>query len=233
MNRKQWQARAGHPPADLLLLHLEDDLGGNTADAVREHLGECATCRLTCEQLKLGLARFTSFRDEASIAVPAPRPEVLRARLTEALQPPQSFAERLRALVRINTPRRLGFALGGLSLGLVVWISMFLASPRQSVYASQLLTEARDASDSLIAHSKVLNQKVRLRRGALVIERDVHRGRPTPLQANEPKIDGNLQQDLTLAHVDLDDPLNAQDFALWRAAQNNPRDSVKETQAKA
>jgi len=230
MNRKEWEPREGHPAADLLLLHLEEELTGSTAEAVTEHLNGCAPCRLACRQLELGFSRFSTFHRDASVPVLAPRANEFRARLLKSAPPSPSLIERLRELVRISTPRRLGIAMGGLTLGLVLWASIFLTAPRQSVYASQLLDDARGASQSLFAHSKVLNQKIRLRRGALIIERAIHRGRPAPLDADAPKIDSNLQQELDLARVNLDDPLNAEDFALWRAAQKDPRDSVRETQ---
>jgi hypothetical protein len=118
--------------------------------------------------------------------------------------------------------------LGGVSICLIVWSFAFLGSPRQSVYASQILDDARKASDSFIGHSKTLNQKILLRRGNLVIERSVHHGRQPHVQARESTIDAQLQKELYLAHINLNDPLNANDFADWRAAQQEYTDSVKE-----
>jgi len=230
MNRKQWQDRDGHPPADLLLLHLEDELEGRDANAVRVHVNQCAACRKACEELELGRSRFTAFHDSVVAPAPAPRTNAFHERLlAEGEGSSVGFIDRIRGLFRINTPRRLAVAFGGVSVCLIVWISFFLSSPRQSVYASQLLDDARIASDSLIAQSKVLNQKIRLRRGSLVIERSVHHGRPAPIAARESSIDPNLQQELDLAHVNLNDPLSASDFAAWRAALSGHTDTVKET----
>jgi hypothetical protein len=231
MNRKEWQDRDGHPPADILLLHLEDELEGRGAETVRAHIEQCAACRQESQQLHLGLARFTAFRDSAVVATLAPRTDAFRERLlhTEAEGSSARFIDRIRASFHINSSRGLAVAFGGVSVCLIVWISFFLTSPRQSVYASQLLNDARSASDALIAQSKVLNQKIRLRRGSLVIERSVHHGRPVPVAAREASIDPQLQQELDLAHINLNDPLNADDFAAWRAALNGPTDTVKET----
>ncbi len=231
MNRKEWQDREGHPPADLLLLHLEDELEGRAALDVRAHIDRCGTCRLACEELELGMSRFVAFRDTAVLPVPAPRPKALHARLirTEAEGSPVPLIERLRGMLLINTPRRIAFACSAATLCLVIWITVFLGTPRQSVYASQLLDDARGASDSLMARSKVLNQKIRLRRGNLVIERNVHHGRQIPVQAGDSRIDSQLQQELDFAHVNLNDPLNANDFAEWRSSQQKHSDSVKET----
>jgi hypothetical protein len=231
MNRKEWQDRKGHPPADLLLLHLEDELDGPAARDVRAHIDQCGTCRLTCEELELGMSRFVAFRDTAVLPVPAPRPSALHARLirAETEGAPVPLLERLRGMLSINTPGRIAFACSAATLCLVIWITVFLGAPRQSVYASQLLDDARIASDSLMAHSKVLNQKIRLRRGNLVIERNVHHGRLTPMQAQDSRIDSQLQQELDLAHVNLNDPLNAGDFAEWRSSLPEHADSVKET----
>lgn len=230
MNRKEWQAREGHPPADLLLLYADEELPDTSARAVREHLEGCGPCRDACRQLEAGMARFLDFRDHARIPARAPRVEALRARLEEVEQPQKrSWLERLRAMLHIQTPRQLGFAMGGVSLALTIWVVLFLTSPKQSVYASQLLSDARSASDKLVAQSKVLNQRIRLRQGSLVIERSVHHGRAATLDTAKPKIDAGLQQELSLAQINLDDPLNAGDFAAWRASQRDITDTVRET----
>ncbi len=231
MNREDWQVREGHPPAGVLLLHAEDELDGAAAESVRAHLQQCAACRRSLEQLARGESRFISFRDSVVLPAPNPRVNAFRKRLAqmETKAHSASAIERLRGLIRTNTPGRLAFAFGSLSVCLIILVSYYLSAPRQSVYASQLLEDARSASDSLIAHSKVLNQKIELRRGNLVIRRTVHHGRQVPLQANDASIDPQLQQELNLAHVNLNDPLNANDFASWRAAQQGDTDSVKET----
>ena len=231
MKRKPWQDRDGHPPADLLLLHLEDELDGRAADAVRLHLNQCPICRQDCDQLERGMSSFIAFRDSVVLPTPAsPAPafyeHLVRA---EAEGSAISTIKRIRGLFRVNSPRRLAFALGGAFLCLAAWFFFFLGSPRQSVYASQILGDARSASDSLIAHSKILNQEIRLRRGSLVIERNVHHGRQVPLRAQELKIDPQLQHDLDLAHINLNDPLSANDFADWRSGQREHTDSIKET----
>jgi hypothetical protein len=231
MNREDWQDREGHPPAGVLLLHAQDELDGAAADAVRAHLEQCGPCRAMRLQLQHGESRFIAFRDSVVVPGPAPRSKVLRERLArmETKASSKPFIERLRGLIRINMPGRLAFALGGVSICLIVFVSYYLSAPRQSVYASQLLDDARNASDSLISHSKVLNQKIELRRGNLVIRRTVHHGRQVALQTHDSSIDPQLEHELNLAHVDLDDPLSANDFAAWRASQQGDTDSVKET----
>jgi hypothetical protein len=231
MNRKNWQDREGHPPEGVLLLHAGDELDSAAADRVRAHLEQCDACQQIRAQLELGESLFISFRDSVVVPAPIPRVKAFRERLAqiETKTPSKSLMERFRGLIRINTPSRLAFAFGGVSLCLIVLISFYLSAPRQSVYASQLLENARNASDSLIAHSKVLNQKIELRRGNLVIQRTVHHGRQVTRQAHDSIIDMQLQQELNLAHVNLNDPLNANDFASWRAGQQGESDSVKET----
>jgi hypothetical protein len=230
MNRERWQNREEHPPVDLLLLHLEGELEGRDADSVRQHVCQCAACQESCGQLERGISLFTAFHNSVVIPTPAPRPQALRERLlaTKTRSASTPLTTRLQGLFRLNSPRRLAFAFGGVSLCLIVWFAVFLTTPRQSVYASQILDDARGASDSLLAQSKVLNQKVRLRRGSLVIERDVHHGRQAALQTHDSRIDAQFQQVLDRAHINLDDPLNANDFAEWRAAQREHADSVKE-----
>jgi hypothetical protein len=231
MNRKHWQDREEHPPVDLLLLHLEGELKGRDADTVLQHVSQCAACQQSCGQLERGFSRFTAFRDSVVIPTPKPHTQDLRERLLAAQTSGAAvpLASRLQALFRLDTPPRLGFALGCASFCLIVWLTVFLTTPRQSVYASQLLSDARSASDSLLAQSKILNQKVRLRRGSLEIVRSVHHGRQAPLQALDTGIDAQFQADLDRAHINLADPLNANDFAAWRAGERVHTDTVKET----
>jgi len=230
MNRERWQDRDGHPPADLLLLHLERELAGRDEDAVRRHVSGCGRCRQSCEQLERGMAHFTAFRDSVPLAAPAPQAKALKDRLQAAQtrSAPVPLAARLRGLVAFSSPRSLAFAFGGLALCLILWLFVIPGTPRQSVYASQILDNARNASDSLIASSKVLNQKVLLRRGNLVIERRIHHGRQVAFQTKDAEIDAQFQQALALAHINLNDPLNSSDFADWRAAQPGHTDRVKE-----
>ena len=231
MNRKHWQDREEHPPVDLLLLHLEGELMGRDADTVRQHVSQCAACQESCGQLERGISRFTAFRDSVVIPTPKPHTQDLRERLLAAQtsSAPIPLASRLQALFRLDTPPRLGFALGCASFCLIVWLAVFLTTPRQSVYASQILADAQSASNSLLAQSKVLHQKVRLHRGSLVIVRDVHNGRQAALQVQDSRIDAGFQRELERAHINVNDPLNASDFAAWRAAQRKHSDSVKET----
>lgn len=230
MNRKNSQDRDGHPPADILLLHLEGELDGLAANTVQTHVEQCLECRLACQQLEMGMARFTAFCDSVAVPARAPNVDALHERLMEAAEgSTPSLVSRLGGLFRIGSSRRLVFASGGVAVCLIVWIAFFLSSPRQSVYASQILDDARSASDSLISHAKVLNQRIRLRRGSMVVERSVHHGRQATIPAKGSKIDPQLQQELDLAKINLDDPLNANDFAQWRAAQPEHTDSVKET----
>jgi hypothetical protein len=231
MNRKHWQDRDEHPPVDLLLLHLEGELMGRDADTVRQHVSQCAACQESCGQLERGISRFTAFRDSVVIPTPKLHTQELRERLLAAQtsRAPIPLASRLQALFRLDTQPRLGFALGCASFCLIVWLAVFLTTPRQSVYASQILADAQSASNSLLAQSKVLHQKVRLRRGSLVIERDVHNGRQTALQVEDSRIDAGFQRELERAHINVNDPLNVNDFAAWRAAQRDHTDSVKET----
>ncbi len=231
MNRKQWKDGEGHPPAGLLLLHLEHELDGRCAKDVIQHVGGCAECRSLCAQLDLGMLRFDAFRESVTIPDAAPRTQLLRERLAAASTGSRrhDFAARIRGYFQFDSPRRLAYAFGGAALLLIVWLSVNLSTPGQSVYASQILEDARQASDSLIAHSKMLNQKVRLRRGALVIEKSAHHGRQLATEVREPAVNSSFQQTLDEAHIDLNDPLNAGDFADWRAAQKKHADSVKET----
>jgi hypothetical protein len=230
MNRDRWQDRTEHPPANLLLLHLDEELDERDSSAVRLHVDQCVQCRLACQQLSRGMSHFLTFRDSAVVPAPVPHVNTLYQKLASfnSSSEPPSFLARIRDLLRMDSSGKMALA-GGFALVLLVVLGIrFLGNPEQSVYASQLLDDARNASDSLIAHSKVLDQRVRLRRGSFVMDADVHHGRPGRLEARSQNIDRKLQQELDLAHVNLNDPLNVGDFAAWRTTLPWKVDSVSE-----
>jgi hypothetical protein len=230
MNPKRWQKPNGHPPSGLLLLHLEGEVHGRLADDLRRHIGACGDCRKSCAQLESGHSTFVAYRDGALLPAPAPRPQAFRQRLL-ALQnqpAPLGLLPRLRDFLALHAPSRLTFTLSAATAGVAFCLFFLLGTPRQSVYASQILENARSASDSLLAHSKVLHQRIRLQRASLVIERDLRHSRQSLQPAHAAALDPRLQQTLALARVNLDDPLSASDFAGWRSGQARHTDSVRE-----
>jgi hypothetical protein len=231
MNRKYWQDHEGHPPAALLLLHLEAELEGLDAEAVRNHVSSCEHCRATCEQLELGKGRFDEFRESVILPASAPRGAELQRRLQKERQSRRAdgLLTRTRRLLMGNSKRRLVFVMGTASIAVIVGLVVFLGNPHQSVYASQILNDARNASDSLVAQSKVMNQKFLLRRGKVVIERTAHHGKAPAAGAKQGGLDPQLQKSLDLARIRLEDPLSVNDFTEWRSEQSGHSDSVKET----
>jgi hypothetical protein len=231
MKHKHCRNQEGHPPAALLLLHLEGDLEGRDAETVPAHVGSCEQCRYTCEQFERGMARFTEFRNHVEIPAATSRPAEMQRRLREA----DREASRggglgvLRRLLAGSSNRRLALAMGVAACALIVGFLLFLGNPRQSVYASQILNDARNASNSLMVQSKVLNQKFRLRRANLVLERTAHHGRVSSAQTSEPPVDAQLQRSLDMARVRLEDPLSVNDFSDWRSDQSEHTDRVTET----
>ena len=231
MNPKHWQDQEGHPPAALLLLHLESELDAGDAETVRGHLVECERCRATCKQLERGMSHFAEFRTTVDIPTPAPRTSQLLDRFRQ-LHQPATTAGALAAVRNFlfgTSHRRLVFAMGTAACVIVVGLVFFLGNPRQSVYASQILNDARNASESLIGQSKVLNQKFRLRRGNVVIERTAHHAKAASTRPHQVPADPQLQKALDLAHIRLDDPLSVNDFSDWRSEQSGHSDSVKQT----
>ena len=231
MNHKNWHDHEGHPPAALLLLHLDGELEGRDAESVGEHVRECSQCHSTCQQLERGMTNFAAFSESVIVPTPAPRSPDLQRRFREEDERTKKtgIGAALREMLFGTPNRRLTFVTGLASCALIAGLLVFLSSPKQSVYASQILSDARNASNSLMVKSKVLNQKFRLRRANLVIERTAHHGRVASVQANEPPVDPQLQRSLDAAHIRLQDPLSVDDFSEWRSAQDSHSDSVKET----
>jgi hypothetical protein len=231
MKRKRWQDQQGHPPADLLLLHIEGELERSDATQLSLHLAQCPSCRQLCAQLELGGSQFAAFQQSVVLPEAALRLGALQESLRAAqnARSSGSLATRLRALFTFHSGPRFALGTASALIALIAGLSWYLGTPRQSVYASQILADAVHASDAMTAKSKVLHQKVRLQRGNLIIERNVHHGRSTAQQAKEPSIDAQFQHALDLAHINLDDPLNANDFAAWRAAEPRRNDKVNGT----
>jgi len=234
MNHKDWQDHNGHPPAGLLLLHIDGELEKSVADTVRLHVSECVACQAECKQLESGMSHFVTFRDSVILPNPSPHATSLKQRLLEIRveSPRVSFISQLRNLIRFHSPRHAALAIGSAFVCLVICLIVVLRAPVQTVYASRILDDALHASDSLASHSKVLNQRVRVQRGNLIIERNVHRGRSAVHEAEQtrqPAIDPQFQQALDLAHINLNDPLSASDFAIWRAGAGPHADRVNGT----
>lgn len=231
MNHKNWHDHEGHPPAALLLLHLDGELEGQDAEAVGKHVRACPQCHSACEQIGRGMSNFSAFRDSVVLPTPAPRTSGLQRRFREEDERTKrsGIGAGLRGMLFGTPNRRLVFVTGVASCVLIAGLFVFLGSPKQSVYASQILSDARNASNSLMVESKVLNQKFRLRRANLVIERTAHHGRVASAQAKEPPVDPQLQRSLDAAHIRLQDPLSVDDFSDWRSEHGDHSDSVKET----
>ncbi len=231
MNHKNWHDHEGHPPSALLLLHLDGELEGRHAEAVGEHIRDCSQCRSTCQQLERGMANFAAFSESVIVPTPAPSSRDLQQRFREEDERTKrsGIGAGLRGMLFGTPNRRLVFVTGVASCALIVGLFLFLGNPKQSVYASQILSDARNASNSLMVESKVLNQKFRLRRANLIIERTAHHGRVASAQAKEPPVDPQLQRSLDAAHIRLQDPLSVDDFSNWRSEQGDRSDSVKET----
>lgn len=231
MSHKHWHEHEGHPPAALLLLHRDGALEGRDAEAVGVHVRGCPQCHSTCEQIERGIFNFSAFRESVVLPTPGPQTSDLHRRFLEEAKRTQKpgILETLRALFFGTSTRRLAFVSSVGMCALVVGLFLFLGNPKQSVYASQILNDARHASNSLMVESKVLNQKFRLRRANLVIERTAHHGRVASAQGKEPPVDPQLQRSLDAANIRLQDPLSVDDFSDWRAEQNSHSDSVRET----
>jgi hypothetical protein len=227
MNRSQLQQTEEHPPASLLLLHMDNELEGEEQQSLELHLSQCAACRDTCTRMQRGSALLGEFRDHA----PLPQPSLTTAQLAAKLRlsPWQRFLSGLRVAIRIPSPYRLAFSLAAATIVLLLFVGVHLFQPSQSVYASQILEDARKAALSLESHSRTLRQKIILRHGSLSVERDVHHGQHPRQSTAEPAIDRSLQRSLERAHIDMSDPLSVEDFAAWRSSLPDKVDAVAET----
>ena len=54
----------GHPEENQLLLALENELSPEEAAKIREHLGECWSCRARSEEIQRGILAFVEYREQ-------------------------------------------------------------------------------------------------------------------------------------------------------------------------
>jgi hypothetical protein len=234
MSDYNWEESGKHPPASVLLLHLEQELGSREAAAVERHAAQCWECRAECDRLQRGIVGFIEYRDAVLLpGVPPPPPARNKAyqRLqAEASRPISWFALALRSL-RMHSERRWPWA----AAATLAIIAAFMIAPKvlspplggpAVVNAAGFLHHAITSAGPLSpGPGTQVYQKIEIRQGNRVVQQEILRGGKRKTAADHPANLPNLQP------VDWSDPLGAGQFAAWRDSIARKRDSIEQSGA--
>ncbi len=220
-----WEPSQQHPPAGLLLLHLERELSDREAAAVDRHIAQCWQCRTQSHQLKRGIYAFIQYRNERLVPS-VPQPPTPRYASRQRLYPAASLPEPwpaavLRCLVQPRANRYWWAAVTALAVVAAIAIaSRFAPRPGRvppEVTAAELLRHASAVRPGIHA---AIYQTVEIRYAGHTSRHEFLRRRGQSIVPRPPR---NLPR---LMPVDWSDPLGAEQFALWRNTLTSRRDSV-------
>jgi hypothetical protein len=203
------------------MLHVEGELDGKEASGVDRHVKDCWACRTTCERLEQGIFVFMEFHDAVPLPPPPPRRHHFSRRLREQEtgKPSGSLA---RTLLSALSP-------SGVAAVLIFAAVFFLVRP-PTLSSQEFLSHARAASRTFDSRGtrRVVYQKIRIQRGTDTFQRALYRGTSAPVAQPEPP-NRELLAAMDSARLNWEDPLNADDFAVWHDAQSKKHDAVRET----
>jgi hypothetical protein len=155
-----------HPDEDLLLLALEQELGGDEQNRVEQHLGSCWSCRARSEEMKRGILAFVDYREKRYLpSIPAPSGEFadFSARLRRTESEPPSVRGISALLGRIHralmSPMGLTYA-GIAGASAVILLSILPLLHPTTVSAKVLLTRAAESQNPAVTGASTPNRRV-------------------------------------------------------------------------
>jgi hypothetical protein len=189
MSKPDWDAAGCHPSPGLLLRYSELDLPDGEMEAVSDHLRRCWSCSAEFEHLKQGIWAFMEFREKVLLpGVPvdgafAPVRQALLAASSEDRGATRAWQDAARRfLTRISTANsRPAWIAGAVSAAAVLALVYAGMMSPPSLLASEFIYNVRHslAQAQKSQSGKLVIQKIRLRRAAFVIDREVLSGSRT------------------------------------------------------
>lgn len=213
----------GHPTESDLFLHLEGELDARSSRAIEEHLRDCWECRVACQELERGIATFIEYRREVQIPSPAAPLSGLPQFRQRVMSAVESKAPLLSSLFRALSPRPLAFTSAVSILLVIVLLGTYTLRP-PSLTASELFRFTAQAAAAPVPARNVKAQRIQVRRGLQVLEREILHG--AVRRASSPEREWNTL--LGGVPVDPIDPLNPGSFQRWHEAQQKPHDTIVE-----
>lgn len=169
----------GHPSEDLLLLHVDRELGAKAVTTIRSHLDACWSCRVRTEKIEETISTFIDYRNQVLRPLSSPPPHYWRdfdgklKGLVSEVGRPSVFANLRGALGRVfftpNVSLNLGFLMRPIAVALILTllVAVFLRFNRTSIVsASEMLQRAADAQRNEISKTPqaVVYQKLQVKR---------------------------------------------------------------------
>jgi hypothetical protein len=229
-----WRVTEGHPPASVLLLHLDNELEGREEAIVAGHLKDCWICRAECERLNQGMYAFVEFREQVlrpNAPPPPPTRHHFSRRLRDliALEPQRSllgsflrFQDGLRELGR----HRVAWIAGAVSTVLVAILILLPVLQPPALSAMEFIERARSSSRGVVKNSRqALYERVQIRQGHQLLQRELYLGAPQ-LATQSAVADPQLAATMKLAGIDWNNPLSVDAFAQWRDSETRKSDTV-------
>jgi hypothetical protein len=222
-----------HPELGLLLRFMEDDLRAGQRRVIARHLRQCWTCKAQLEEIRGGMCAFMEFQEQVLLpAVPidsrsaAVREAVLR-KAREGSSAPRESPLFSVARVISGASYRPAWIAAALSLASFLFFS---AAMQPHLMASELLGHVESSLSVRRGRErgKVIDQRIRLRRGTSMLERNIVRnpaGTPAALVGDAPAWVPACVKTLD-APLTWDDPLAAGSFIHWRALLRSRHEDV-------
>ncbi|HEY1948311.1 MAG TPA: hypothetical protein VGG97_14980 [Bryobacteraceae bacterium] len=231
MSKLEWARSDAHPPAELLLRYLELDLPADELAQLDSHLRGCWHCSAELQNLKQGVWSFIEFREK--VLFPSVPSDIRLNRVRQALVA-ASMLDRHRPAQWTRVIRdffngaafRPAWIAGVASIAaLFAFVYLSTLSPTP-LLADEFIHNVRNSLEHArkSESGKLVLQKVRLRRGGLVIDKEITRGGrtiPRTAAADVPIWFGRVPSLLAW-----EDPLNFDSFLQWRARQTTFHESV-------
>jgi hypothetical protein len=228
-----WRATDGHPPASTLLMHMEGELAGRGATLVSGHVKDCWICRTECERLNRGMYALVEYREQI-LRQGAPPPPLARGLFRKRLRelPAAERKGPLLSLIlafrdlREMQEHRADWISAAISAALIAALLVFPIVQPPTVNAKEILDRARSSARiALRSPRQVLHQRVEIRQGRQVWQRDLYFG-PAQVAPQSPEPTRELASAMDLARIEWNDPLGVDGFEKWRDAQVHKRDAV-------
>jgi hypothetical protein len=226
-----------HPEIELLLRFVEDDLREKERRTLERHIGECWTCKVQIQEIRAGIRGFMEFREELLLpAAPIdPRASGVRDKVLRKVREDSRTSPSNARLSFVGAPLfRPAWIAGVLSL-FVFGLFLFFSPVQPQLMAGEVLEHVQN---SLAVHraqerARVVRQRVRIRRGASFVDRELVRGRSgirEKAASAEPAWIGKAGAGLMSGPLTWDDPLAADTFVRWRLLQTERQEEVTASQ---
>jgi hypothetical protein len=165
-------------------MHMEGELEGREATLISVHVKDCWICRTECERLNRGMYAFVEYREQVlrqGVPPPPPARGLFPKRLrelpaAERKGPLLSLMLAFRDL-REMREHRAAWISAAISAALIAALLVLPIVQPPTVSAKEILDRARSSARVALRNPRqVLHQRVEIRQGRQVLQRDLYFG---------------------------------------------------------